>query len=152
MSFMSGLKHIFNHVCGRDAPSAGTQQQFHIADILSVSTQKYLSNPETSGFSHLKGHITQHVSGKDKKLGVGLDEYSEALSKFMKKELPFLKDIKFPDLPAGLSREASQEIVQKFVQEVAAKHGEYHQVGQMKPSRPRTAALFTSGRSGPLTR
>lgn len=104
-----------------------TTKQFHISDVLSVSTGALVSNRRMDGIYDIMGHIV----GDDGISTIGLAANADAAKKFLEEKMPWVKEVQFPKMAEGLTNEERGQFVDRFVKEAAAKYGEYHDVGQM---------------------
>jgi hypothetical protein len=128
-------------------------KQFHISDVLSVSTGVLVSNPRLEGYYAIMGHIIGYVGINT----IGLAAHAAAAKKFLEDTMPWVKDVPFSALAEGLTREERGQCVDRFVKEAATTYGAYHDVGQMahRPDVSLAADLHfvaqvKGGNSGPI--
>ena len=104
-----------------------TTKQFHISDVLSVSTGALVSNRRMDGIYDIMGHIV----GDDGISTIGLAANADVAKKFLEEKMPWVKEVQFPKMAEGLTSEERGQFVDRFVKEATAKYGEYHDIGQM---------------------
>jgi hypothetical protein len=104
-----------------------SEKQFHISDVLSVSTGALVSTRRMDGVYDIMGHIVDD----DGISTIGIAAMRDTAKKFLEEKLPWVKEVKFPKMAEGLTNEERTEFVDRFVKEAAAKYGEYQDIGQM---------------------
>lgn len=107
-------------------------QKFHIADILSVTTGVLLCLPEfVEGRKYpVDGlyDILNYMSGESLQT-VALGRTSDEAKPYLERQFPWTKDIRIPDFTKGTNGQAAiTAAVRTFVQAMAAKYGEWHNV------------------------
>ena len=103
------------------------EKTFHSSDVLSVMTGALLSKSGMDGIYKIMGHI---LGSKDVST-MGIATNAPKARQFLEETMPWVKKVKFPELPADMSREERISFVRDFVRVAADKYGEYHQVGQI---------------------
>jgi hypothetical protein len=105
-------------------------KQFHIGDILSVSTGCLVSDRQLDGLYD----IMDYMSGSSGITTLGLYYMSESAEASLKRQLPWLSDIKVPDFEK-LRDEKGQIHVEAaiwlWVRAVGELHGEWHYIDRI---------------------
>jgi hypothetical protein len=103
-------------------------KQFHIGDLISVTTGQLVSPNHIDGVYDVCDHVTgeQHMIHQ-------LPRARETVTPWLFHQHPWLKDIDVPefDIPSEGSSEDAMRIVLTWVDQVAARYGEFHDVAPM---------------------
>ncbi len=75
--------------------------------------------------------IMSHILGSSLS-PLDLSVHADEARDFVKKEIPWLKEVEFPEMPEHLTDRGAKTFVDNFVTEMAKKYGAYHEVGQVK--------------------
>jgi hypothetical protein len=118
---------------------------YSIYDILSLSTGRLLSPRRTDAFSDIVGHILNADIGGT----AGLIESTPVARQYLEQELPWVKQVKFPELSDDLTMSEREGAILVFIEEAISKYGAYHQVGQISDGRGNAAPKAVVRKDGP---
>lgn len=105
-----------------------TTRRFHIGDLLSVVTGRLVSPSHISGVYDVCDFVTgqAHMTHQ-------LPRACEVVKTWLLEQHPWLAEIEVPrfDMPSGVSRDDSMQIVFEWLATPVAQYGEVHEVGPM---------------------